>query len=120
MPDKIPLKIYDVVGGPIWVATDDGQKVYEKIVAAFKAGRAVELSFANRENLITAFLNASIGQLYSGEYTDDFLTENLSLTEISEDDRAMLKRAIDNAKRYFANRSAFDAVWNEEVGNDEE
>ena len=120
MPDKIPLRIYDVVGGPIWVATDDGQKIYEKIVAAFEAGRAVELSFANRENLITAFLNASIGQLYNGEFTDDFLAENLSLTEISDDDRAMLKRAIDNAKRYFANRSAFDAAWNEEVGNDEE
>ena len=120
MSERIPLKIYDVVGGPIWVATEDGQKVYEKIVAAFKAERAVELSFANRQNLITAFLNAAIGQLYNGDYTAAFLDENLSYTEISEDDRAMLKRAIENAKRYFANRPAFDAAWREEVGNDEE
>ena len=120
MSERIPLKIYDVVGGPIWVSTEDGQKVYEKIVAAFKAERAVELSFANRQNLITAFLNAAIGQLYNGDYTDAFLDENLSYAEISDDDRAMLKRAIENAKRYFANRPAFDAAWSEEVGNDEE
>ena len=120
MPEQIPLKIYDIVGGPIWVSTEDGQKVYEKIVAAFKAGRAVELSFANRQNLITAFLNAALGQLYNGDYAEEFLSENLSFVEITEEDRAMLKRAIENAKRYFANRPAFDEAWREEVGNDEE
>lgn len=120
MPDRIPLKIYDIVGGPIWVSTEDGQKVYEKIVAAFKAGRTVDLSFANRENLITAFLNAAVGQLYNGDYTDEFLQENLALVEITEDDRAMLTRAIDNAKRYFANRANYDAAWKAEVGDEEE
>lgn len=120
MPDKIQLKIYDIVGGPIWVSTEDGQKVYEKIVAAFKAGRAVELSFANRGNLITAFLNAAIGQLYNGDYKEEFLRANLTETEITEEDRAMVDRAIDNAKRYFANRPRYDAAWKKEVGDDEE
>lgn len=120
MPERIPLKIYDVVGGPIWVSTDDGQKVYEKIVAAFKADRAIELSFGNRENLITAFLNAAIGQLYNGDFSEDFLREHLAYVDITEEDRAMVERAISNAKRYFANRPAFDAAWKEEVGNDEE
>ena len=120
MPEKIPLKIYDIVGGPIWVSTEDGQKVYEKIVAAFKAGRAVDLSFANRENLITAFLNAAVGQLYNGDYAEDFLHENLAPVEITEDDREMLGRAVENAKRYFANRATYDAAWKAEVGDEEE
>lgn len=119
MAEKITLKIYDVVGGPIWVSTEDGQKVHDKIVAAFKAGRAVELSFANADNLITAFLNAALGQLY-GEYPEEFLREHLSEIEISEEDRAMLKRAIENAKRYFANREAYDRTWKEVVDDDEE
>jgi len=118
MPDKISLKIYDIVGGPIWVSTDDGQKVYDKIVTAFKAGRAVELSFANRANLITAFLNAAIGQLYNGEFTEQFIRDNLTEVDIADDDRAMLTRAIENAKRYFANRSRYDAAWKKEVGDD--
>jgi hypothetical protein len=120
MPEKIPLKIYDIVGGPVWVSTTDGQKVYEKIVAAFKAGRAVELSFANRGNLITAFLNAAVGQLYNGEFTEDFLRENLTAVDITEEDRVMLGRAVDNAKRYFANQGRYDAAWKEEMGNEEE
>ncbi len=120
MPERIQLKIYDIVGGPIWVSTADGQKVYEKLVAAFMAERAVELSFANRGNLITAFLNAAIGQLYKGDYTEEFLGTNLAYTEITDEDRQMVDRAIDNAKRYFANKPRYDAAWKEEVGDDEE
>ncbi len=120
MQNKVVLKIYEIVGGPVWVSTDDGQKVYEKIAASFKAGRPVELSFANRGNLITAFLNAAVGQLYGGQFTDEFLLNNLSFVDISKEDRDMLDRAIENAKRYFANRPQFDAAWQREVGDDEE
>lgn len=119
MPEKVSLKIYDIVGGPVWVSTDDGQKVYDKITAAFRAGRAVELSFANRQNLITAFLNAAIGQLYNGDFTEEFLRENLFVTDINSDDLVTLKRAIDNAKVYFRDKARFDQVWKEEVGDDE-
>lgn len=120
MADRITLKIFDIVGGPVWVSTEDGQKVFDKITAAFKAGRAVDLSFANQGNLITAFLNAAIGQLYSGEYEEAFLKQHLAFCDISGDDRAMLERAIDNAKRYFANRPAYDQAWKEVVDEDEE
>lgn len=120
MQDKVLLKIYEIVGGPVWVSTEDGQTLYEKIVAAFKAGRAVELSFANRENLITAFLNAAIGQLYDGTFTEEFLRDNLSVVDISAEDRERLDLTISNAKRYFANRSQYDAAWQQEVGDDEE
>jgi hypothetical protein len=115
MTERIKLKIYDIVGGSIWVAAEDGQKVYEKIKAAFDANHAIDLSFAQRENLITAFLNASIGQLYTGEYSDEFLSKNLSFVEIEDDDRDLLQRAVNNAKRYFSNRSGYDQAWGEVV-----
>jgi len=120
MADRITLKIFDIVGSPVWVSTDDGQKVYDKITAAFKANRSVNLSFANKESLITAFLNAAIGQLYSGEYDEAFLKEHLAFIDISDNDRAMLERAIDNAKRYFANRQSYDQAWGDVVDEDEE
>lgn len=120
MAETVKIKIVDIVGSPVWVSSEDGQKVFDKIAAAFKAGRAVELSFANHENLITAFLNAAIGQLYGGEYDEAYLTENLVFTDISNDDLAMLERAIENAKRYFANRQSYDQAWNEVVDEDEE
>ena len=120
MQNKVLLKIYEIVGSPVWVSTEDGQKVYEKIVAAFKAGRAVELSFANRKNLITAFLNAAIGQLYNGNYSEEFLRNNLTFVDISPEDRQRLELTISNAKRYFANRPQYDAAWQQEVGDEEE
>ena len=119
MADRITLKIFDIVGGPVWVSSEDGQKVFDKITAAFKANRSVDLSFANRENLITAFLNAAVGQLYGGEYKEDFLKDHLAFSDITDDDRAMLERAIENAKRYFANRQSYDQAWEEVVDEDE-
>lgn len=115
MADRITLKIFDIVGSPIWVSTEDGQKVYEKITTAFRAQRSVALSFANRENLITAFLNSAVGQLYNGDYDNDFLQEHLAFVDISDNDRTMLERAVANAKRYFANRPAYDQAWEDVV-----
>ncbi len=120
MTERVKLKIFDIVGGPVWVSTDDGQKVFDKITAAFQANRAVDLSFANGENLITAFLNAAIGQLYAGDYDEAFLNEWLAFRDLSADDQAMLDRAIANAKRYFANPRGFDQAWQEVVDEDEE
>lgn len=120
MAEKVTLKLYDIVGGPIWVSTEDGQKVYEKIIAAFDAGRAVELSFANREIMITAFLNAAVGQLYNGDFEEEFLRQNMSAVDISGEDIEMLGRAVENAKAYFKNREAYDRAWKEEVGDEDE
>ena len=74
----VKLRILDTLGSPVWVSTEDGQKVFDKISEAFNAGHAVDLSFANGGTMIAAFLNAAIGQLYSGEYQEDFVQENLT------------------------------------------
>ena len=120
MGDIVKLKIFDIVGSPVWVSTEDGQKVFQEITAALSANAAVELSFADRENLITAFLNAAIGQLYGGTYEESFLKEHLIFSDTTDDDRAMLERVTENAKRYFANRQGYDQAWQGVVDEDEE
>jgi ligand-binding sensor domain-containing protein len=121
MADRVTLRIFDIVGGPVWVSTDDGQKVYDKITAAFKADRAVELVVRQRENLITAFLNAAIGQLHGGQYDEPFLHSTSRLRRHLLTTTAQCsERAIENAKRYFANRQAYDQAWQEVVDEDEE
>lgn len=116
----VKLRIRDTLGSPVWVSTEDGQKVFDRISEAFKAGHAVDLSFANGGTMITAFLNAAIGQLYSGEYQEDFVQENLTFSDINPDDKAMLDRAIANAKKYFANRAKYDQAWKENTDAAEE
>lgn len=115
MIERVTLKIHDILDSPLWVSTDDGQKVYDKLTTAFKAHQIVNLSFSGRETMITAFVNAAIGQLYNGEYSDAFLSAHLNFIDISSDDLQMLSRAITNAKRYFANRPSYDQAWEDLV-----
>ncbi len=119
MAEAIIVRILDVVGSPLAVSAEDGQAVHDKIVPLLRENRAVRLSFQGIETVISAFLNAAIGQLY-GELSEDRIRELLSVEDMAPEDLALLKRVIDNAKRYFANRPAFDQAWKEEVGDDEE
>ena len=115
---QIKLHILDIVGSPIWVATKDGQKVHDKIAAAFDKGRSVILSFANCRMMIPAFLNAAIGQLYDGRYEDEFIKEHLVYTDVSSENQEEIDFAIANTKRYLANPSGYDRAWKEVMDED--
>jgi hypothetical protein len=58
----IILSVFEIVGSPLCVASDDGEKVHERIRKAIRQGRSVALSFMNITNLTPAFLNLAIGQ----------------------------------------------------------
>jgi hypothetical protein len=119
MSEPVIIRVFDVVGTPLCVSSADGQLVYDKLVPLIREGRKVALSFAQVQTLISAFLNTAIGQLY-GEFTEERVRELLSVRDMVPEDVALLKRVIDNAKRYFANRSASDQAWKEEIDHDEE
>lgn len=119
MNETITLKIYEVVGSSLCVASQDGQIVFEQINQALKDGKRVRISFQNVESLTSAFLNAAVGQLY-GFFDHDLLKENMSVTEIEKDDLALLKRVIDTAKQYFKDPAVIEAVRKEAMGEDDE
>lgn len=119
MNDEIVVRVFDVVGGPLCVSTDDGQTVHDKIAPLLREGRRVAVSFANVDTIISAFLNAAIGQLY-GEFPEERIRELLSLRDMTSEDLLLLKRVVDNAKAYFANRREFDEAWRQEVGVEDE
>lgn len=119
MQNPIIVRIFDIVGGPLCVSADDGQRVHDKIVPLLRDGKKVVLSFEQVETLISDFLNAAIGQLY-GEFPEELIREMVSVRKKDEEDLAVLKRVVDNAKRYFTNKPVVDKVWKEEVGNEEE
>lgn len=118
MSKEIIVRVFDVVGGPLCVSADDGQAVHDKIVPLLREDRNVAVSFEKVETLISAFLNAAIGQLY-GEFPEDRIRSLLSVRDMSQEDLALLKRVVDNAKVYFQNRKQFDQAWKEEVGDEE-
>src|ERR1019366_6506458 len=116
---EIIVRVFDVIGSPLGVSSDDGQKVHDKIAPLLREGRRVSLSFDRIETIISAFLNAAIGQLY-GELPEEKIRELFNVRDMAQEDLALLKRVVDNAKLYFANRKEFDQAWKEATGSDNE
>lgn len=114
MTQSITVRVYDIIGGSLCVSTEDGQRLYEKIAPLLKEGRSVALSFERIDTLISAFLNAAIGQLY-GELPEERIHELLSFRDLADDDSEILKRVVENAIAYFRSPDAFDQAWLEEM-----
>lgn len=118
MSKEAIIRVFEIVGGPLCVSSEDGQVVHDKIAHLIREGHKVVVSFDRVETLISAFLNAAIGQLY-GEFTEEQIRSSLSVRDMAPEDMALLKRVVDNAKVYFKNRPSFDQAWKEEVGDEE-
>lgn len=118
MVPTITISIFQVVGSPLCVASGDGQKVFERIKHAVKAGRSVNLSFENVTALTSAFLNAAIGQLY-GTFDESRIRSHVNIVDIEKSDLGLLIAVIRTAKVYFKNKEDFDLAIREELGEDE-
>ena len=112
MQKDIEISLFEVVGSPLCVASEDGQKVYERLEFGLKSGHRVVISFRNVTALTSAFLNAAIGQLY-GTFDREQIRSRLTVKEIAQDDLELLKRVIETAKQYFRDPKKFNqAVQN--------
>lgn len=97
MTQTMNLSAFEIVGSPLCVASDDGQKVHDRIAAAMREKHKVNLSFLNVTSLTSAFLNAAIGQLY-GEFPEEAIKASLQVSDMAQDDLALLKRVVETAK----------------------
>lgn len=100
------MKIKNIIDSTLAVSADDGEKVYLQIEENISKKRKVSVDFSGIEIMTTAFLNAAIGQLYS-KFSGDDLNSYLKITSIEESDTNLLKKVIQRAKEYFADRDGF-------------
>lgn len=103
--ENITISIVNAIGDVYGVEAEDGQKVHGLIEKALNDKKKVTLSFQNIEILTTAFLNTAVGQLYK-DHTEDFIKENLKVSDISESGKVALKRVVDTAKLYYKDPEA--------------
>jgi hypothetical protein len=101
------MKVVDIVGDALCVASEDGQKVFDAIEPLMSAGTFVRLSFAGVKSLTTAFLNSAIGQLYS-KFTEDQIRGHFGVADMEQDDVGLLKIVINRAKQYFKDPKPFE------------
>ena len=118
MPKEIRISLFEVVGSPICVASDDGQKIYDRLASALKSNLAVRLSFHNVTALTAAFLNSTIGQLY-GTFSEEKIRSLLKVEDAAQDDLALLRRVVNRAKLYFKDPKRFNQAVREVVGDED-
>lgn len=113
MTAAVTINVRDFTGCPFAVAAEDGNQLHDQIFPLVRAGTPVALSFAGIETVIAAFLGAAIGRLFA-TLSDEELGRLLTIRDISLDDLAAVDRTVRNARRYRANRAAYDSAWAEE------
>ena len=114
---EININIFQAVGSGVAVSSEKGDEVFELIDKALQKGVNVILDFSNLKILTTAFLNSAIGQLYS-KYTSEKLKETLSLLNIADSDKLLLKKVTDRAKEYFIDKKNIDSIIKESFGDE--
>ncbi len=117
MTAPVAISVLEFTGCPFAVSAEDGQRLHERIAPLLAADAPVALFFAGIEVVIGSFLSAAIGP-FCADFPEARLGTLLTLRDISPDDRATVDRSIRNARAYYANRAAYDAAWNEELGDE--
>jgi len=104
------ISVFDVVGSGICIASEDGQKLYNSIKTALVRGKNVYISFRDIANLSAAFLDAAIGKLCNGEFTNDEIRERIFLRDISQERVFLIRRTIQEAKEFYRDPGRFKVV----------
>jgi hypothetical protein len=99
------INIAATIGSNIAVSTSDGEIIFTNLSKHLNEKEKICLNFANISILTTAFLNAAIGQLYSGNaYPASFLNEHLKIVNVREIDKPLFSLVINRAKEYYQNK----------------
>ncbi len=83
------------------ITVDDGQSIHERIKPELLAGHEVELDFDGVSVFASPFFNAAIGQLLRDLRPED-LNRLLRVLNMNATGYAVLRRVIENAKKYYA------------------
>jgi hypothetical protein len=110
--------VTEIVGTDCCVAACDGQKVHDRIAAAFSESKKVEISFAGTNDITPAFFNSAVGQLY-GSFPIEFIESSVFFTDIPKEDEIILKRVIERAKTYFENTNYCRKALSDVLGGED-
>jgi STAS-like domain of unknown function (DUF4325) len=115
MTEPIFICVCEIVGGSLCVATEDGDRVRQRITPALREGRRVLLSFAGVEMLIPAFLSSAIGQLY-GQFPEDQVDGLVECRDLPDNTQAAVVSSRRWAKAYYRDPAGYEKAVHEVLG----
>jgi transcriptional regulator len=117
--NTVKLKVVEFIGSPLCISADDGQKVFDKIQSLLNEGNQVVISFEHVTMMVSLFLNVAIGQLYSA-FSEEEIRSKMSVEGLADDDVELLKKVVENAKKYYAHSKEYDLAFMVEEDDGEE
>ncbi|MGK7902152.1 MAG: STAS-like domain-containing protein [Hormoscilla sp.] len=114
--NAVEIVVTEAIGDTICIASEDGQKVYDRIAAAFQAGKHAIVSFKDAEDITTAFFASAIGQLYH-VFPEKQVESSLRVVDIEEIDAIDLEDAIYWTKEYIKDPERYIAAAKEAFGD---
>src|SRR5690242_20094631 len=102
------VHVKDLVGEDC-VAAEDGQRIHDVVLPKLQAGDEVELDFSGCTVFASPFLNPAIGQLLK-DLPPESLNKLLKIADMSPEGHKVVRRVIDNAKRYYRDPRVQQAV----------
>jgi len=102
------LEVKSLVGDSC-VTSEDGQRVYDEIYPKLAAGESVCLNFSGVRVFASPFFNFAIGQLLK-DLEPENLNQLLKVDNISDDGLLVWQRVVKNAKEYYNNPKAKEAI----------
>jgi len=112
MAEPVFISVRDIVGGPLCVATEDGDRVRERIAPPLREGRRIVLSFAEVEMVIPAFLSSAIGQLY-GEFSEAQVDSLVVVQDLRERNQPIIETSRLWAKAFYRDPVAYEKTIQE-------
>jgi hypothetical protein len=107
MAEPVFISVREIVGGPLCIATDDSDRVRERIVPHLREGRRIVLSFAGVEMVIPAFLSSAIGQL-SGEFSEAQVDSLVVVQDLPEGIHPIIESSRRRAKACYRDPVAYE------------
>lgn len=115
MSEPVFIPVSEIVGGRLCVATEDGDRVCEKIASAIREGRRVILSFAEVDMVIPAFLSSAMGQLY-GEFPENHVDRLIEVQNLPKGMNGMIECSRRWAKAYYRDPVEYEKAIHEVLG----
>lgn len=94
------------------ITLEDGKKVYKLILSVLDKNQNIDLDFTGVRIYASPFFNGAVAKLL-GNFTQEELNKRVKFEGLSDHGKQVLRRVIQNARKYYSNdkfRNAVDKV----------
>ena len=103
--DRI-IKVFEIIGMKDIGFSESGKILFKNIMTKFydsSSNDRIVLDFSKIKIVTYSFLSFSVGYLYNN-YDSEFLNKNLTIINMQNEDKKLLKKVISEAKKEFKNK----------------